>query len=241
MRPQSRENRRGGGATPSAAHRRLAVLLLLSAIGAGAGPAYAAAQDNVIQWNVADVAYVEDVSGRVVAFSAGKPTLLDALDVVSDRTRLDLQANSELRICHYQTRQFLTLKGPLRASISVDGVVVENAKTALAGAGSCAAPVVSTFQGGIVSRGTAVKTMSVPLRPSIAVVNRSAQPIRKIALWDSDSQRILMTFDRAAARPILDEGQSYLLVVERNDGSEVRVMLQPSASTQADPLILVVR
>jgi hypothetical protein len=83
--------------------------------------------------------------------------------------------------------------------------------------------------------------MSVPLRPSIAVVNRSTQAIRKIALWDSDSQRILMTFDRTAARPILDEGQSYLLVVERNDGSEVRVMLQPSASTQADPLILVVR
>ena len=240
MRPQSRENRRCGAAALAAAHRRLAALLLLSAIGAGAGPAYAAAQD-AAQGNVADVAYVEDVSGRVVAFSAGKPVLLDALDVVSDRTRLDLQANSELRICHYQTRQLLTLKGPLRASISVDGVVVENAKTALAGAGSCAAPVVSTFQGGIVSRGTAVKTMSVPLRPSIAVVNRSAQPIRKIALWDSDSQRILMTFDRAAARPILDEGQSYLLVVERNDGSEVRVMLQPTASTQADPLILVVR
>jgi hypothetical protein len=240
MRPQSRENRRCGGTALSAAHRRLAALLLLSAIGAGAGPAHAAAQDNVAQGNVADVAYVEDVSGRVVAFSAGKPTLLDALDVVSDRTRLDLQANSELRICHYQTRQLLTLKGPLRASISVDGVVVENAKTALAGVGSCAAPVVSTFQGGIVSRG-AMKTMSVPLRPSIAVVNRSAQPIRKIALWDSDSQRILMTFDRAAARPTLDEGQSYLLVVERNDGSEVRVMLQPSASTQADPLILVVR
>ena len=240
MRPQFRENRRCGAAALAAGHRRLTALLLLSAIGAGAGPAYAAAQD-AAQGNVADVAYVEDVSGRVVAFSAGKPTLLDALDVVSDRTRLDLQANSELRICHYQTRQLLTLKGPLRASISVDGVVVENAKTALAGAGSCAAPVVSTFQGGIVSRGTAMKTMSVPLRPSIAVVNRSAEPIRKIALWDSDSQRILMTFDRAAARPILDEGQSYLLVVERNDGSEVRVMLQPTASTQADPLILVVR
>jgi hypothetical protein len=240
MRPQFRENRRCGAAALAAVHRRLTALLLLSAIGAGAGPAYAAAQD-AAQGNVADVAYVEDVSGRVVAFSAGKPTLLDALDVVSDRTRLDLQANSELRICHYQTRQLLTLKGPLRASISLDGIVVDNAKTALAGAGSCAAPVVSTFQGGIVSRGTAMKTMSVPPRPSIAVVNRSAQPIRKIALWDSDSQRILMTFDRAAARPILDEGQSYLLVVERNDGSEVRVMLQPSASTQADPLILVVR
>src|SRR5262245_37756199 len=91
MRPQSRENRRCGGAALSAAHRRLAALLLLSAIGAGTGPAYAAAQDNVAQGNVAGVAYVEDVSGRVVAFSAGKPVLLDALDVVSDRTRLDLQ------------------------------------------------------------------------------------------------------------------------------------------------------
>jgi hypothetical protein len=84
--------------------------LLLSAICAVAGPGYAAAQDNVAQGKVADVAYVEYVSGRVVAFSAGKPTLLDPLDVVSDRTRLDLQANSELRICHYQTRQLLTLK-----------------------------------------------------------------------------------------------------------------------------------
>jgi hypothetical protein len=177
MRPQSRENRRCGGAALSAAHHSLAALLL-SAIGAVASPVYAAAQDNVAQGNVADVAYVEYVSGRVVAFSADKPTLLDALDVVSDHTQLDLQANSELRICHYQTRQLLTLKGPLRASISVDGVVVENAKTALAGAGSCAAPVVSTFQGGIVLRGTAVKTISVPLRPSIAVVNRSAKKRR---------------------------------------------------------------
>jgi hypothetical protein len=90
---------------------------------------------------------------RVVAFAAGKLTLLDALDVVSDGTRLDLQANSELRICHYQMRQFLTLKGPLRASISREGVAVENSKTVLAVAGSCAAPVPSTFSGGIVVRG----------------------------------------------------------------------------------------
>ena len=151
--------------------------------------------------------------------------LLDALDVVSDRTRLDLQANSELRICRYQTRQLLTLKGPLRASISVDGVVVENGETDLAGAGSCAAPVVSTFQGGIVSRGTAVKTMSV----AAAAEHRGGQSRRAAGPQDravgQRCAKILMTFDRAAARPILDEGQSYLLVVERNDGSEVRVML----------------
>lgn len=236
MRPQSAEYRRRGEKAATAVDFRMAALLLLSAIAVGAGPAHSVAQENV-----ADVAYVEDVSGRVVAFSAGKPVLLDALDVVSDRTRLDLQANSELRICHYQTRQLLTLKGPLRALISRDGVAVENAKAALAATGSCAAPVVSTFQGGIVSRGTGLKTMNVPLRPNIMVVNRGAQPIRKIALWDGKSRRILMTFDRAAARPILDEGQSYLLVVERNDGSEFRVMLQPSASTQTDPLMLMVR
>ena len=63
-------------------------------------PARSAAQEAA-----ADVGYVEDVSGRVVAFAQGKPTLLDALDVISDRTRLDLQANSELRICHYPTAQ----------------------------------------------------------------------------------------------------------------------------------------
>jgi hypothetical protein len=40
-----------------------------------------------------EVAFVENVSGRVVALAAAKPTLLDALDVVTDGTRLDLQPN----------------------------------------------------------------------------------------------------------------------------------------------------
>jgi len=88
-------------------------MLLLAAVDGTAAPALA-------QQATADVAYVEDVSGRVVAFAQGKPILLNAFDTISDRTRLDLQANSELRICHYPTRQFLTLKGPLTASISRD-------------------------------------------------------------------------------------------------------------------------
>lgn len=235
MQLQSGEYRRCGESVATVLGLAAAVLLL-PAIGAGAAHA-AGAQD------AAEVAYVEEVSGRVVAFANGKPTLLDALDVISDRTRLDLQANSELRLCHYQTLQLLTLKGPLRASISRDGVTAETGKAAGASTGSCVAPVVSTFQGGLVSRGsgTGVKTLNVSLRPNIRVVNRGTQAIRKIALWDGDEKNVLLTFDRHAARPTLDEGRSYLLVVERNDGSEVKMMLQPSAVTKADPLILVVR
>jgi hypothetical protein len=210
----------------------IAAALLLSA--AGVAAAHAAGQQDP-----AEVAYVEDVSGRVVAFANGKPTLLDALDVIDDRTRLDLQANSELRICHYPTLQLLTLKGPLRASISRDGVTAETGKAVATG--SCVAPVVSTFQGGLVSRGTGAKALNVSLQPNIRIVNRGTQPIRKIALWDGDAKNVLMTFERNAARPTLDEGRSYLLVVERDDGSELKMMLQPSAVTKADPLILVVR
>ena len=66
---------------------------LVSAIGLSLG---------IGQASGAEVALVESVSGRIVAFAAGKPTLLDALDVVSEGTQLDLQASSELRICHYE-------------------------------------------------------------------------------------------------------------------------------------------
>src|SRR5262245_14097430 len=83
-----------------------AALLLGLGVGLSAGPAYRAEA-------VTDVAYVEDVNGRVVASVQGKPTLLEALDVIGDRTRLDLQPDSELRICHYRTQRLVTLKGPL--------------------------------------------------------------------------------------------------------------------------------
>jgi hypothetical protein len=128
----------------------ISVTILSSAIAAAveASPSYATRDAN-------EVAIVENVSGHVVAFSAGepKPALLEALDVVSEGTRLDLQANSELRICHYQTRQFLTLRGPLRASISREGVAVVNGKPATAAGEPCAAPASSTLSGGVVLRG----------------------------------------------------------------------------------------
>ena len=99
------------------------------------------------------MAFVEDVSGRVVAFSKGKPSLLGPLDTIDHRTQLDLPASGELRVCHYQMGKIVTLKGPLRATVSRDGVTLANGKAVLAGAGPCAAPLPSTVQGGIVTRG----------------------------------------------------------------------------------------
>jgi hypothetical protein len=93
-----------------------AVIVFVTLFGAGLSPVAA-------QEGRTDVAFVEAVSGRVVAFAAGKPVLLDALDVVSDRTRLDLQANSELRLCHYQTRRFVTVKGPARVILRLQRTV----------------------------------------------------------------------------------------------------------------------
>lgn len=209
----------------------------LSAIGLGVGGgiSYSAAQGAP-----SDVAYVEAVSGRVVASTEGSPALLDVLDIIGDRTRLDLPANSELRVCHYRMRKVLTLKGPLRASISASGVTAENGSAIAASAQTCAAPVVSTFQGGIVSRTVAVTTTNVPLRPTIKVVNHGTKTIRQIALWDGMQQKMQVTFERNAARPMLVDGQSYLLVVERSDGSELKMMLQASAGTRTGPLFVVV-
>ena len=103
-------------------------------------------------FSATEVAYVSDVSGRVVAFMEGRPTLLDALDVVADQTRVDLLANSELRICHSRTQQVFILKGPLTATISQDGLTTDNGKRVVVSTERCAAPIVSKSQGGLVSR-----------------------------------------------------------------------------------------
>ena len=129
----------------------ISALAFLTAIGVAlgsSGPVYAQ--------EATEVAFVEDVSGRVVA-------LLETLDTINDRTQLDILANSELHICHYQTRQLVTLKGPLRASVLRDGVAIENRTTLLVSAVSCAAPAVSKFQGGLVVRGVgAIPVNDVP-------------------------------------------------------------------------------
>jgi hypothetical protein len=213
-------------------------LLVLSAVGFGAivGISRSAAQDTA-----ADVAYVESVSGRVVALARGAPLLIDVLDIISERTRLDLQANSEIRICHYRTHRVLSMRGPARVSITAAGATLENGKPIEAAAENCTAPVISKFQGGVIARGGMLKTTNVPLRPRIKVVNRGSVPINRVALWDSDQQTVVGTFERQSAQPTIDDGRSYLLVVERSDGSELRMILKGSAMARPGPVYVVVQ
>jgi hypothetical protein len=43
-----------------------------------------------------DLAFVETVTGRAVALVSGRPTLLGPLDVITNRSRVDVVADSEL-------------------------------------------------------------------------------------------------------------------------------------------------
>ena len=215
--------------------RALAVLSV-AGLGVTSESSRLAAQDGA-----SEVAYVETVSGRVVAFAQGKPTLLDVLDLVRDGTALTLQADSELRLCHYRLGKLLNLKGPLRASITAAGLTTEDGKSVAASAESCAAPVLSLVQGGVVSRKVAFTTVDVSLRPMIKVVNQSKSPIRQVALWDDLRQNVVVTFEGNTARPKLDADQSYLLVIDQGDGNESKITLKASAATRSGPLILTVR
>ncbi len=143
-------------------HERAAVaanmvraVVVLSIVGLGGGVSQSAAQE-------AAVAYVKAVNGRVIALARGTPVLLGALDSVADRTRLDLQANSELYLCHHSSGRLHTLRGPLRVAVTAAGVTAENGKTIDRPAGSCAAPAVSKFQGGLLSRGLESDASAAP-------------------------------------------------------------------------------
>jgi hypothetical protein len=104
-----------------------------------------------------DVAFVETVTGRVVAFASGAPTLLSPSEVITNRTRVDVLANSELRLCHYQTSRFLTVKGPARIIVSVDGINVEAGKAVELSRETCGLVEASAHQGGLVARGVSYK------------------------------------------------------------------------------------
>jgi hypothetical protein len=123
-------------------------VVFATVLGTGFGVSPSAAQVSPT-----DVGYVEAVSGRVVAFAREAPALVDVLDVVGDRTRFDLLPNSELRLCHYGTRRFLTMRGPARVTISADEITVEPAKAVVASEDTCGVVQVSKFQGGLLSRG----------------------------------------------------------------------------------------
>ena len=104
-----------------------------------------------------DVAFVETVTGRVVAFASGTPALLGPLDVITDRTRVDVLANSELRLCQYRTSRFLTVKGPAWIIVSADGVSVEAGKAAEVSRETCVLVEASAHQGGLVARSVSYK------------------------------------------------------------------------------------
>jgi len=129
-------------------------VVLLSAIGLSGvfGLSPSAAQEPA-----ADVAYVASVSGRVVALVRGSPSLLDTADVISDRTRLDVLAKSELEVCHYGLQRFVTLSGPARVTFSSSSVTVESGRAAVVSKETCAMPQASNFQGGLVTRGVSFK------------------------------------------------------------------------------------
>jgi hypothetical protein len=104
----------------------------------------------------ADVAHVAAVSGRVVALVRGTPSLLDTADVIGDRTRLDVLANSELQVCHHRLQRFVTMSGPSRVTVSAIGITVESGKAVISKE-TCAGPQASNFQGGVVTRGASFK------------------------------------------------------------------------------------
>jgi hypothetical protein len=120
--------------------------------------AFSGVSPSMAQQAASDVAYVEAVSGRVVAAAArGTPALVESLDVISDRTRFDLLPNSELRLCHYHTRRFVTVTGPARVTVSADGLTIEAGKEAEVSQEACGFALASKFQGGFIARGVSQK------------------------------------------------------------------------------------
>ena len=209
-------------------------LLAVSCLVGAAGPA-------ATEEAAPEVAYVENLYGRATASVQGRSTQLDTLDLVNDRTRIDVQAASELRLCHYRLQQLFALKGPAQAAVSRDGITLEPAKTAVAATGSCIAPVLTSHQGGLTLRSASMKIIDVPLRPNIKVVDRGSPAINRITLWDGDFHKVLLTFGSDRAQPALDDGQSYVLAVARKDGTDFKLKLQAKAGNQSGPLIVLAK
>jgi hypothetical protein len=127
-----------------------ASVVVMATLVLGAGPAMA---ESVAQEAAAEVAFVEEVKGQVVAYSHGTEMLLERFVIISDRTRLELRADSELRICHYGVNRLVTLSGPLQAVVSKDGVSAENGQIGKQAPAKCTPPSKSKNTGGLMMRG----------------------------------------------------------------------------------------
>jgi hypothetical protein len=128
------------------------VIIFATLFGAGSGLSPSEAQELST-----DVGFVKAVSGRVVAMTHGTPVLVDVSDVISDRTRFDLLANSELNLCHYRIGRFITLRGPARIIVSKDGITVQAGHPVDVSQETCTVVQESKFQGGIVARGVSIR------------------------------------------------------------------------------------
>lgn len=128
------------------------LLVFSTVLGAGSGLSPSAAQEAATE-----VGFVETVSGRVVVLARGAPVRVDVLDAVREQTRFDLRSDSELRVCHYRLRRFLTMRGPARVTVAAEGVTVEAGPAVDISQETCAAAQASKFQGGIVARGVPSK------------------------------------------------------------------------------------
>jgi hypothetical protein len=126
-------------------------VLIFATVGAGPGLSPSAAQEST------DVGFIEAVRGRVVAMAHGTPVLADVSDLVSDRTRFDLLANSELSLCHYRLGRFVTLRGPARIIVAEDGITVQAGNPVDVSQETCTVIQESKFQGGIVARGLSIR------------------------------------------------------------------------------------
>ena len=83
--------------------------------------------------------------------------------------------------CHYQTSRFLTVKGPARIIVSVDGVKVEAGKAVEVSRETCGSVEASAHQGGLVARGVSYKKSAIsappyPVRDPVGQDSRHARP-----------------------------------------------------------------
>ncbi|MFL6799374.1 MAG: hypothetical protein ACJ8F3_18410 [Xanthobacteraceae bacterium] len=199
----------------------------------------AASSRSEAQQPSSDVAYVEDVQGRVFTISKGRFTQLEALDIVDERAELVLEDRSQLRLCHYRQGKLIRLNGPGRAEILRTGVVTPGTWTTDPEA--CAAPIVSSYQGGIVTRSFGPgETTQVSERPTIKIVNKR-EPLRNIVLMDGADRARALNLDQKVLTPILEHGKSYHLVLQQSGGGLIDVALQASRQANTGPLIVVIR
>jgi hypothetical protein len=88
--------------------------------------------------------------------------------MISDHAQLDLQADSELRFCHFKANRLLALKGPARAFVSADGVTDERGRTIDAVVGTCKPPARWLYHKNPMVRFTPVSSAFSPFDVSCA-------------------------------------------------------------------------